>query len=145
MTSDPAKIAQLEVWMQDKEGENCEFKEWKNKGDFELMGRYLCALANEGPQTTESGLLRPRLSTACWRRAATPKATRRPLTADPCRPRWQFRLEETAASSRYGRTPIPSFPFYRPPFAVHKTRRLTQETCQEGYNRGVIFGRVWSV
>jgi ATP-dependent DNA helicase RecG len=48
MTSDPAKLAQLEEWMRDKEGENCEFKEWKPEGDFEKMARYLCALANEG-------------------------------------------------------------------------------------------------
>lgn len=48
MTSDPARIAQLEAWMRGKEGENCEFKEYKPKGDFEETGRYLCALANEG-------------------------------------------------------------------------------------------------
>ena len=48
MTSDPAKIARLEEWMHDKEGENCEFKEWKTKGDFEELVRYCVALANEG-------------------------------------------------------------------------------------------------
>jgi ATP-dependent DNA helicase RecG len=34
--------------MNDKEGENCEFKEWKTKGDFEEAARYCAALANEG-------------------------------------------------------------------------------------------------
>jgi len=30
------------------EGERLEFKEWKRKGDAEALGRYCCALANEG-------------------------------------------------------------------------------------------------
>lgn len=48
MTSNPVKVALLEEWMQGKEGENLEFKEWKTKGDFEQLGKYCCALANEG-------------------------------------------------------------------------------------------------
>ncbi|OJW27647.1 MAG: transcriptional regulator [Planctomycetales bacterium 71-10] len=48
MSTDPARIALLEEWMRDKEGENLEFKEWKNDGDFEKLARYCCALANEG-------------------------------------------------------------------------------------------------
>ncbi len=46
--SDPARIALLEEWIRGKEGENCEFKEWKPKGDFEEAARYCAALANEG-------------------------------------------------------------------------------------------------
>jgi ATP-dependent DNA helicase RecG len=48
MTFDPAKIASLEEWLQDKEGEHLEFKEWKTKDNFELLCKYCCALANEG-------------------------------------------------------------------------------------------------
>jgi len=48
MSLDPAKIALLEEWLQGKEGEHFEFKEWKTKDDFELLARYCCALANEG-------------------------------------------------------------------------------------------------
>lgn len=48
MTLDPSKIALLEVWLQGKEGEHLEFKEWKTKDDFELLCKYCCALANEG-------------------------------------------------------------------------------------------------
>ncbi len=38
----------LEEWMQAKEGEHFEFKEWKTKDDFEATCRYCSALANEG-------------------------------------------------------------------------------------------------
>src|SRR5437660_1414439 len=48
MTSDPAKIAELEEWMKAKEGEHFEFKEAKNDYDFEKLVKYCCALANEG-------------------------------------------------------------------------------------------------
>jgi ATP-dependent DNA helicase RecG len=48
MSADPAKTAALEGWIRGKEGENCEFKEAKNRFDFELLGKYCCALANEG-------------------------------------------------------------------------------------------------
>lgn len=48
MTSDAAKIAQLEEWMRCKEGENFEFKEWKTGHNYEEFARYCCALANEG-------------------------------------------------------------------------------------------------
>lgn len=48
MSFDAAKIAVLEEWLQGKEGEICEFKEWKSKGDFEEAARYCAALANEG-------------------------------------------------------------------------------------------------
>ncbi len=48
MTHDPAKVALLDEWLQGKEGEHLEFKEWKTKDDFELLCKYCCALANEG-------------------------------------------------------------------------------------------------
>lgn len=48
MTFDPTKIAQLEEWLQGKEGEHFEFKEWKTRDDFERLARYCCALANGG-------------------------------------------------------------------------------------------------
>lgn len=48
MTSDAAKIAQLEEWMKGKEGENLEFKEAKGGFHFENLCKYCCALANEG-------------------------------------------------------------------------------------------------
>ena len=48
MTTDPTKIAQLEAWIQGKEGENLEFKEAKNSFHFENLCKYCCALANEG-------------------------------------------------------------------------------------------------
>lgn len=48
MTTDAARIALLEEWMRGKEGEHCEFKEAKNRYDFEELGKYCCALANEG-------------------------------------------------------------------------------------------------
>lgn len=48
MTFDPVKIALLESWMKESEGENCEFKEMKSDGDFEKVARYCGALANEG-------------------------------------------------------------------------------------------------
>lgn len=48
MTSDPAKLAQLEEWMRGKEGENLEFKEAKGGFHFENLCKYCCALSNEG-------------------------------------------------------------------------------------------------
>src|SRR4051812_45277987 len=48
MTTDPAKVTELQRWMTDKEGENCEFKEAKNNFHFETLAKYCCALANEG-------------------------------------------------------------------------------------------------
>lgn len=48
MATDPAKIVELELWMQSKEGESFEFKEAKNDYDFEKLVKYCCALANEG-------------------------------------------------------------------------------------------------
>ena len=47
MIADPAKIALLNEWMNDKEGENLEFKEAKNNFHFETLVKYCCALANE--------------------------------------------------------------------------------------------------
>jgi ATP-dependent DNA helicase RecG len=44
----PEKIAQWEEWIRDKEGEDLEFKEAKGRFDFELLGKYCSALANEG-------------------------------------------------------------------------------------------------
>lgn len=48
MTSNAAKIAQLEEWMKGKEGENLEFKEAKGGFHFENLCKYCCALVNEG-------------------------------------------------------------------------------------------------
>lgn len=48
MTSDPAKIALLEEWMQGKEGEHCEFKKAEGGFHFETLSKYCAALANEG-------------------------------------------------------------------------------------------------
>lgn len=48
MTNDPAKIAELDGWIKAKEGESLEFKEAKNNFHFETLGKYCCALANEG-------------------------------------------------------------------------------------------------
>lgn len=48
MSTDPARIALLEKWMQSKEGENLEFKEAKGGFHFETLAKYCCALANEG-------------------------------------------------------------------------------------------------
>src|SRR5262249_47569248 len=47
-TSDPSTLQQLHTWMQAVEGEHIQFKEAKNRYDFEELTRYLCALANEG-------------------------------------------------------------------------------------------------
>lgn len=41
-------VATLELWMQDTEGENLEFKEARNRYDFEELTQYCVALANEG-------------------------------------------------------------------------------------------------
>ncbi|QDT30038.1 Divergent AAA domain protein [Gimesia panareensis] len=41
-------VQMLEQWMQDTEGENLEFKEARNRYDFEELTKYCVALANEG-------------------------------------------------------------------------------------------------
>ncbi len=41
-------LAQLDTWIKAKEGENFEFKEAKNRYDFEEMTKYCCALGNNG-------------------------------------------------------------------------------------------------
>lgn len=41
-------MSQLAQWLEAIEGERLEFKEAKNRYDFTELGRYLCALANEG-------------------------------------------------------------------------------------------------
>lgn len=46
--SDQDVLQQLAVWMDALEGERFEFKEAKNRSDFEEVVQYLCALANEG-------------------------------------------------------------------------------------------------
>jgi len=48
MTAKSTLSAELEAWMQDKEGENQEFKEAKSRFDFEELSKSCCALANEG-------------------------------------------------------------------------------------------------
>jgi len=42
------RVLQLELWMQQRECEHCEFKEAKNRYDFEELVGYCVALANEG-------------------------------------------------------------------------------------------------
>ncbi len=42
------RIRQLEIWMQAREGEHFEFKEAKQRYDFEELVKYCVALANEG-------------------------------------------------------------------------------------------------
>ena len=42
------QIRQLESWMRTKESEHFEFKEAKNRYDFEELVKYCVALANEG-------------------------------------------------------------------------------------------------
>lgn len=46
--NEAARIAALEVWVRDKEGENLEFKEARNRFSFEDLAKYCAALANEG-------------------------------------------------------------------------------------------------
>ena len=48
MSTATAKIAALEEWVQDKEGETLEFKRATNRFDFEDLAKYCSALANEG-------------------------------------------------------------------------------------------------
>jgi ATP-dependent DNA helicase RecG len=52
------------------EGEHCEFKEWKTKGDFDGLTKYACALANEGGGLFVLGVTdqRPRriVGTSVW-------------------------------------------------------------------------------
>lgn len=48
MTFDSDQVSLLQQWMQDKEGENCEFKEAKNRFSFTELCQYCSALANEG-------------------------------------------------------------------------------------------------
>ncbi|MDA0921797.1 MAG: putative DNA binding domain-containing protein [Planctomycetota bacterium] len=48
MSTASAKIAALEEWVQDKEGETLEFKRATNRFDFEDLAKYCSALANEG-------------------------------------------------------------------------------------------------
>lgn len=48
MSTDPARIAALEEWIKDKEGENLEFKSARNNFHFDELTQYCVALANEG-------------------------------------------------------------------------------------------------
>lgn len=43
-----ARLDELAAWMASDEDEHLEFKEAKNRYDFELLVKYCCALANEG-------------------------------------------------------------------------------------------------
>ena len=43
-----ANLAQIDAWLEAKEDEHLEFKEAKNRYDFEKLVRYCSALANEG-------------------------------------------------------------------------------------------------
>lgn len=67
MTRDATKIAELEEWMEAKEGEQYEFKEAKNDFDFEKLVKYCCALANEGGGRIILGVTdkRPRRVVGC--------------------------------------------------------------------------------
>jgi ATP-dependent DNA helicase RecG len=57
-----ARVEELEKWMAAKEGEHFEFKEAKNRCDFEELCQYCTALANEGGGRILLGVtnLRPR-------------------------------------------------------------------------------------
>ena len=46
--NEAARIAALEEWVRDKEGENLELKEAKNRFSFEDLAKYCAVLANEG-------------------------------------------------------------------------------------------------
>lgn len=46
--NEAARIAVLEEWVRDKEGETLEFKEARNRFSFEDLAKYCAALANEG-------------------------------------------------------------------------------------------------
>lgn len=46
--SNATLLTQLETWIKAQEGEHFEFKEAKNKYQFEKLAKYCCALANEG-------------------------------------------------------------------------------------------------
>ncbi len=46
--NEAARIAALEEWVRDKEGEKLEFKEARNRFSFEDLAKYCAALANEG-------------------------------------------------------------------------------------------------
>lgn len=42
------RIRQVDEWLRDVEGEHLEFKEARQSFEFEQLGKYCCALANEG-------------------------------------------------------------------------------------------------
>lgn len=46
-TSPASPLEQLNTWLEDEENEQLEFKEAKNRFDFEKLVKYCCALANE--------------------------------------------------------------------------------------------------
>lgn len=48
MSTSSARVAALEEWVREKEGERLEFKTAANRFDFELLAKYCSALANEG-------------------------------------------------------------------------------------------------
>jgi ATP-dependent DNA helicase RecG len=45
MSSIPQRLQRI---LDGLEGENCEFKEWKTRDDFDALTKYTCALANQG-------------------------------------------------------------------------------------------------
>lgn len=45
MSSIPQRLQRI---LDGLEGENCEFKEWKTRDDFDALTKYACALANQG-------------------------------------------------------------------------------------------------
>lgn len=48
MSHDAQRCALLEAWIEEKEGEILEFKSARKRYDFELLGKYCTAIANEG-------------------------------------------------------------------------------------------------
>jgi len=46
--TDQSRLQQLQQWITSVEGEHFEFKEAKNRFSFDELGKYCCALANEG-------------------------------------------------------------------------------------------------
>ncbi|WP_255484768.1 helix-turn-helix domain-containing protein [Acidovorax sp. JMULE5] len=58
----PTSVAQLQQWLLEPEGQRLEFKEAKQRYDFEKLLKYCVAMANEGGGTIVLGVTdkRPR-------------------------------------------------------------------------------------
>jgi ATP-dependent DNA helicase RecG len=80
MTASPETLARLQEWMNGKEGENCEFKAAKQGYHADDLGKYACALANEGGGKIILGVTDKRPRQVCGTRAFDqPERTRKGL------------------------------------------------------------------